>query len=45
MKPEKEIYKDYFNICSYTTFERLLIGKTYNEIPIYKKSKKEWITP
>ena len=39
----KQIYDEYKNKCSYTTFERILIGKTYNEIPVYKKKEKKWI--
>ena len=39
----KQIYKDYKDICSYTTFERALIGKTYTDIPVYKKKQKTWI--
>ena len=39
----KEIYKDYEKFCSYTTFERVLIGKTYTDIPVYKKKEKIWI--
>lgn len=37
------IYKDYQDKCSYTTFERILIGKTYTDLPIYKKKEKVWI--
>lgn len=40
----KEIYVKYQDRCSYTTFERILIGKSYKNIPIYKKSLKQWIT-
>ncbi len=39
----REIYQDYKDICSYTTFERALIGKTYTDIPIYKKRQETWI--
>lgn len=39
----KKIYKDYEDKCSYTTFERILIGKTYTNLPIYKKKEKKWI--
>lgn len=39
----RQIYKDYEDICSYTTFERALTGKTYADIPIYKKRQRTWI--
>lgn len=39
----REIYKDYQQLCSYTTFERALLGKTYSYLPIYKKKEKKWI--
>lgn len=39
----RNIYKDYEDKCSYTTFERVLIGKTYTNLPIYKKKEKRWI--
>lgn len=38
----KEIYEDYKNRCSYTTLERILLGKTYDYLPIYKKKLKQW---
>lgn len=38
----KEIYKDYNTLCSYTTFERALLGKTYSYLPVYKKKEKRW---
>lgn len=37
------IYEDYKQYCSYTTFERVLLGKTYTNLPIYKKKQKKWI--
>lgn len=39
----KQIFQDYQNICSYTTFERALTGRTYQHLPIYKKKEKIWI--
>ena len=39
----RQIYQDYQSLCSYTTFERVLIGKTYTNLPIYKKKEKKWI--
>jgi group I intron endonuclease len=38
----KEIYQDYKDRCSYITIERLLIGKSYKDIPIYHKKLKQW---
>ena len=38
----KDIYKDFKELCSYTTFERALLGKTYSYLPIYKKKEKKW---
>lgn len=39
----KQIYEDYKDICSYTTFERALTGRTYSYLPVYKKKEKMWI--
>lgn len=39
----RQIYQDYSNLCSYVTFERALTGKTYTDIPIYKKKLKTWV--
>lgn len=40
----REIYNDYRDkYKSYTSFERVLLGKTYSELPIYKKREKKWI--
>lgn len=38
----KSIYKDYTNLCSYTTFERALTGRTFPNLPIYLKKEKKW---
>jgi group I intron endonuclease len=38
----KNIYEDYKDRCSYTTFERILRGVTYTNVPIYYKKKKQW---
>lgn len=38
-----QISKDYDHICSYTTIERVCIGKSYKHLPIYKKTVKKWI--
>jgi len=39
----RKIYEDYKHRCSYTSLERILLGKTYTYLPIYKKSEKTWI--
>lgn len=39
----KEIYEDYKELCSYTTIERILLGRTFKHLPIYKKKNKKWI--
>lgn len=42
-KTGREIYENYSHLCSYSTLERVLLGKTYSEVPYYSKKKKEWI--
>lgn len=39
----KEIYKDFQDRMSYQTFQQMLWGRTYKNLPIYKKKSKEWI--
>lgn len=39
----REIYKDYKDRCAYQTFQQILWGNSYKNLPIYKKNKKEWI--
>ena len=41
----KSIYSDYNNRCSYQTFQQILWGRTYKNVPIYKKKEKRWIYP
>ena len=41
----RKIYEDYKDICSYTALERVLLGKTYTYLPIYKKKEQRWINP
>ena len=43
LKSAKELYKDYSNRCSYQSFQQILWGRTYKELPIYKKKEKKWI--
>ena len=39
----KEIYRDYSERVSYQTFQAMLWGRSYNNLPIYKKKEKIWI--
>lgn len=39
----KQIYKDYANRVSYQTFQAMLWGRSYKNLPIYKKKEKKWI--
>lgn len=39
----KQIYQDYNERVSYQTFQALLWGRSYKNLPIYKKKEKKWI--
>lgn len=39
----KEIYKDYQERISYQTFQQMLWGRTYSNLPVYKKKQGIWI--
>lgn len=39
----KNIYKDYKNRVSFQTFQAMLWGRSYKNLPIYKKKEKKWI--
>lgn len=39
----KEIYKDYKEKITYQAFQAMLWGRTYKNLPIYSKKRKEWI--
>ena len=39
----KEIYQDYQGRVSYQTFQEILWGRRYKNLPIYKKREKKWI--
>ena len=39
----KEIYKDYKDRISYQSFQQILWGRNYSQLPIYKKREKKWI--
>lgn len=38
-----EIYKDYKSRVKYQTFQAMLWGRSYKNLPIYKKREKKWI--
>lgn len=40
----KQIYEDVKDRCNYSTLQALLWGRTYKNVPIYSKKKKQWIT-
>lgn len=39
----RDIYKDFQDRMSYQTFQQMLWGRTYKNLPIYKKKDKKWI--
>lgn len=39
----KSIYKDYENRLAFQTFQAMLWGNTYKNVPIYKKRIKKWV--
>ena len=39
----KQIYQDYQERVSYQTLQALLWGRSYKNLPIYKKKEKKWI--
>lgn len=39
----KQIYEDYKDRVKYQTFQAMLWGRSYSELPIYKKKEKRWI--
>lgn len=39
----KQIYEDYKDRVSYQAFQAILWGKSYKDLPIYKKKEKKWI--
>ena len=39
----RSIYQDYQNRCSYNTLQQILWGRTYKDLPIYKKKTKTWV--
>lgn len=39
----RSIYQDYIDRCSYQTLQQILWGRTYKDLPIYKKKQKVWV--
>lgn len=39
----KQIYEDYKDRLKYQTFQAILLGRTYTNLPIYSKKQKIWI--
>lgn len=39
----KQIYKDYKDRVAFQSFQMILWGRYYNDLPIYKKKEKRWI--
>lgn len=39
----KQIYEDYKNRCNFNTLQQILWGRTYKDLPIYKKKEKIWV--
>jgi hypothetical protein len=39
----RTIYEDYKDRMKYETFQQVLWGRTYKNLPIYKKKEKKWI--
>lgn len=39
----KQIYEDYKDRVSYQAFQAMLWGRSYKNLPIYKKKEKKWI--
>lgn len=39
----KQIYEDYKDRVSYQSFQMILWGRYYKDLPIYKKKEKKWI--
>ena len=39
----RSIYNDFKDRCSYQTLQQILWGRTYKNLPIYKKKQKIWV--
>lgn len=40
----KELWESVKNKCSFQTLQQMLWGRTYSDLPVYSKKKKEWIS-
>ena len=40
----RSIYNDFKDRCKYNTIQQILWGRTYKDLPIYKKKQKTWIS-
>ena len=40
----KAIYEDYKDRVKFQTFQAILWGRAYSDLPIYSKKQKKWIT-
>lgn len=39
----KQIYQDFKDRCKYSSFQHILMGTCYKDLPIYLKKEKKWI--
>ncbi len=39
----RSIYNDYKDRCNYQTLQQILWGRTYKDLPIYKKKQGIWV--
>lgn len=39
----RNIYEDYKDRCNYQTLQQILWGRTYKDLPVYKKKQKVWV--
>ena len=39
----RSIYEDYKDRCNYQTLQQILWGRTYKNLPVYKKKQKIWV--
>ena len=39
----RSIYNDYKDRCNYQTLQQILWGRTYKDLPVYKKKQKTWV--
>ena len=39
----RSIYEDFKDRCNYNTLQQILWGRTYKDLPIYKKKQKVWV--